>query len=256
MCVHNTQAVQLRESLIDLCTKTADLLRKTLGIVPGGRRESLLAFVNADLVASIVGTFEQNNVGVRCRSPLRPFADSIAAQAKAGEPQPIIAVAHELMKLEDMVRESCDDDHDHDHDHEHEHHAANGDMDEGEIDVEDPETIESLVDLIESTADSEIDPLFTPLDGTALFSTTCIMNHSCQPNVLIAFVDAPAASSASTPLPQQPTSPLQIEVIALRDIAPGEELCFSYIATDMPAAERAHALSEYDIKCTCERCTC
>lgn len=243
----------LRESLHDLCEKTSALLKQSFDIVAGGKREALIDKVNAELVGSIVGTFEQNNVGIRCRSPLRPWADQVVAQAKAGEPQALIEIATQLMKLEDMVREPCEDEEDHHHEEGDEEHHEEGAVAEEEVDVEDPETIESLIDLVVSTEDSEIDPLFTPLDGTALFSTTCMMNHSCNPNVLITFVDAPGASTVTTGLPQS-SSPLQVEVIALRDIDPGEELCFSYISTDLSSSERTQALLEYDIRCECDKC--
>jgi len=43
-------------------------------------------------------------------------------------------------------------------------------------------------------------------------------------------------------------------VVALRDIAEGEELTHSYIENDRPLAERQADLLEYNFVCQCVRC--
>ena len=69
-----------------------------------------------------------------------------------------------------------------------------------------------------------------------------------------------SSSSSSSSVQQEPdgrepSHALEVVVTALRDIAEGEELCFSYIGADMPPHERRSALLEYDIvDCKCERC--
>ena len=192
-----------------------------------------------------------------------------------------------------------------------------------------------------------MDALFPPLDGTALFTTTCTMNHACVPNVRVTYVDAApparwgprstvvdpvldaldhaaaytrlhaAASRVSIiggdgaardagggggrgggggsreqfqekiPVPgvthhldprelahrgessqeireghrgleatRCPCQPLEVAVTTLRDIEPGEELCFSYISESLQPAARKHALREYGIEsCDCPLCS-
>ena len=48
---------------------------------------------------------------------------------------------------------------------------------------------------------------------------------------------------------------LALTVIAVRDIAPGEEITISYIEASMPRAERQERLASWGFRCTCPRCT-
>ena len=47
---------------------------------------------------------------------------------------------------------------------------------------------------------------------------------------------------------RRPCQPLEVAVTTLRDIEPGEELCFSYISESLRPAARKHALREYGIE--------
>ena len=83
---------------------------------------------------------------------------------------------------------------------------------------------------------------FPPLDGMAMFTLACCMNHSCDPNVRVAWCNNPGA-------------PIEIELVSLREIEEGEELCFSYISTDIDSLdERRLALIDYGFWCECARC--
>jgi hypothetical protein len=133
-----------------------------------------------------------------------------------------------------------------------------GGGDEADVSAEDiSEEIEALItaqdDEEEDGVSDGLDPVFTPLDGTSLYTTTCAMNHSCTPNVLVTYADPPppwrTADEAGS------SSPLCVQVVALRDIALGEELCFSYLSSELSKEERLRALMEYGIPfCMCALC--
>ena len=63
-------------------------------------------------------------------------------------------------------------------------------------------------------------------------------NHSCDPNALISVGETHAVS-----------------FVAARDIAEGEEVCISYVATDLPHGERQHIFQhKYGFECECPVC--
>jgi SET and MYND domain-containing protein len=65
-------------------------------------------------------------------------------------------------------------------------------------------------------------------------------NHSCAPNVLVACGD----------------SARSVAFVAGDDVAPGEELCISYVDTESSGEERRHLLlHKYGFRCPCVRCS-
>ena len=98
---------------------------------------------------------------------------------------------------------------------------------------------------VRDTVGDDLDYVFPPLDGTAMYSTTCKMNHSCDPNVVVLYKRSGYGSQ----------HPLTAFCVALRDIAEGDELTISYIDQDRTSyAERQQALSYYGFVCTCRKC--
>ncbi|KAJ3912452.1 hypothetical protein F5877DRAFT_54030 [Lentinula edodes] len=101
------------------------------------------------------------------------------------------------------------------------------------------------------------DPTLIPL-GAAVSPVVALINHSCDPNAVVVF---PRVST--DPKVQEPL----MQVIAIRDIYPGEELCScyiflqasiltSYIDATLPTNLRQQALNEtYNFKCICHLCT-
>jgi hypothetical protein len=81
--------------------------------------------------------------------------------------------------------------------------------------------------------------LFDDVSGLAVSSTSCVLNHSCVPNVRL-----------------ETTPSGWLAARALRHIAPGEELTIAYVRCDAPLAERRAALAEslHGFVCTCCRC--
>ena len=97
-----------------------------------------------------------------------------------------------------------------------------------------------------------LDALFTPLDGTAMYSTTCKMNHSCKPNMMAKYSYSCSGGGKRTRWGKH--FPLVVSCNALQDIEKGEELCISYINTDLSYEERSKALENYGFKCNCKKC--
>ena len=64
------------------------------------------------------------------------------------------------------------------------------------------------------TVGDDLDYIFPPLDGTAMYSTACKMNHSCEPNVIILYKGRGWGRK----------HPLTAYCIAYKDIVAGEEL--------------------------------
>ncbi|KAJ7637325.1 hypothetical protein DFH06DRAFT_1335996 [Mycena polygramma] len=83
------------------------------------------------------------------------------------------------------------------------------------------------------------DPSLTPL-GACVSPPVALINHSCDPNAVVVF-----------PRPREPF----MHVVALRDIAPGEEILTSYIDTTLPRVQRQAALrATYHFTCACTLC--
>jgi hypothetical protein len=88
---------------------------------------------------------------------------------------------------------------------------------------------------------TDLSAYFPPLDGTALFTIICCMNHSCNPNVEIQWHD-------------DPKGPLVAKVTAIRPIKTGDELAFSYIDRNLSYEERQFKLRDYGFICECQKC--
>ena len=81
--------------------------------------------------------------------------------------------------------------------------------------------------------------LFPHVNGTALFSVVCLMNHSCAPNALVVYGEGSHSAV----------------VIAQTDVAAGEELCINYIdVEEEEVAVRRAELAHYGFVCACARC--
>ena len=94
------------------------------------------------------------------------------------------------------------------------------------------------------TTGDDLDYMFPPLDGTAMYWLTCKMNHSCDPNVIVLYKRTRYG----------PKHPLTAFVVALRAIEPHEELTISYIDKNESYQTRQAALSTYGFVCQCSKC--
>ena len=80
-------------------------------------------------------------------------------------------------------------------------------------------------------------PFCDPPQGTGLYSIQCTFNHSCDPS---ATAEGESSGAAS--------------LLALKDIAVGDEITISYIEEEASYRERQAQLKDYGFKCECERC--
>lgn len=98
--------------------------------------------------------------------------------------------------------------------HDEHHH-----VDQEEMDV--METGDASLDKLKSVMhEYGADGIFTPLDGTALFSMLCKINHSCDPNVRVKYLFTREHGMVA-------------RLVALKDIMPDTELLQSYIDQSM-----------------------
>lgn len=100
-------------------------------------------------------------------------------------------------------------------------------------------------DMREEREGDDLDLLFPPLDGTAMYSTACKMNHSCDPNVILVYKRQPGWGAKC---------PLTAFCVALRDIREGEELTISYTDAGESYKQRQAALVNYGFQCCCIKC--
>ena len=100
----------------------------------------------------------------------------------------------------------------------------------------------------------DLDALFSPLDGTAMYSNVCKMNHSCNPNILVRYSNSISGGNSKIGTRWGKQFPLVVQGIALRDIKEHDELCISYIQNDKCVAERQLELESYGFHCTCVKC--
>ncbi|KAI0076540.1 SET domain-containing protein [Panus rudis PR-1116 ss-1] len=105
-----------------------------------------------------------------------------------------------------------------------------------------------LVDLISRFTTNTFtltSPSLTPI-GTSISPTMALVNHSCEPNSVMVFPHTP-----NTPAIQEP----RMHLVAIRDIAPGDEIVASYIDITLPRELRLKALKEtYNFDCRCKLC--
>ncbi|KAI0384297.1 SET domain-containing protein [Hypomontagnella monticulosa] len=80
--------------------------------------------------------------------------------------------------------------------------------------------------------------LLDDVDHSGLYLDVSRINHACQPNMFSRF-------SSTT---------LGMEVVAYRDIEPGEELTFSYTPLNLLSEQRQSLIREWGFNCTCSLC--
>ncbi|KAI2634995.1 SET domain-containing protein [Hypomontagnella submonticulosa] len=81
--------------------------------------------------------------------------------------------------------------------------------------------------------------LLDNVDHSGLYLDVSRLNHACQPNMFSRF-------SSTT---------LGMEVVAYRDIEPGEELTFSYTPLNLLSEQRQSLIREWGFNCTCSLCS-
>jgi hypothetical protein len=105
----------------------------------------------------------------------------------------------------------------------------------------------ALVDMLSRFATNALglsDPALAPL-GVYASPPVALLNHACAPNAAAVFPELGA----------EPGREVRVRVVAIRDIAAGEEITTAYVDTTLPTALRRAALSEtYRFDCSCSLC--
>lgn len=115
--------------------------------------------------------------------------------------------------------------------------------------------------------------LFPPLDATGLAWYVCLMNHSCAPNAVVSYdsegdgggggaqqrtvvgdARRSAACSAAAAAELACGGAATARIVALTDIAAGDEIVHPYVDRTEPRQLRRESLAIYGIHCRCPRC--
>ena len=256
--------------------------------VSQSERSGLAAIVKLDYYASLVGMMHQNQLGIRRAHVAKDyltFLKDYKTADKAARDASWDRVRKVMVAVQNRLEDEFDDDEDEGEDEDEDGGSGEGDENvDGDNDVDkkadgkgqdgkdgktqrgsagaagqksdsdggdgsdealggEPkdEGDEGGMSIEDVLADDElVDQLLCPFDGAALFSLICTLNHSCAPNITIDYGSG--------------FGPVKADVVALRDIAEGEELCFSYLRKKLPLEERRHELLDYGFVCVCPLC--
>ncbi|KAF9226289.1 SET domain-containing protein [Gyrodon lividus] len=109
-------------------------------------------------------------------------------------------------------------------------------------------SVGDLVDLISRFITNTFaltSPSLTPI-GVSVSPLVALINHSCLPNAVVVFPRG-GKKKAKEPV---------MNIVALRDIAPEEEVLTAYMDTTLPKSQRQKVLEEtYSFTCQCPLCT-
>ncbi|CAM9381145.1 unnamed protein product [Hapterophycus canaliculatus] len=279
------------DTLRALCEESSALLRSAFAVASeGGGGKPLPApleqALSAEMFSRVVGMFEQNNVGVRAPSPISDVLRELLSRASSDEAgvdrcsdenpkishpsgnssqeiiEEVASLLREIMEEVDECEEgeegiwpSCC------------RQVESGRSDDGDNHVAlAPAGYQGVIssvigelDMDETSSTGDESGLFAPLDGTALFSLICCMNHSCRPNCVVRYPGRRRESKNDAKICDlaavvDTADPLVAEVLLLRDVSAGDELTQSYVTREMGLAERRDALQDYGFLCSCPQC--
>ncbi|GAM17617.1 hypothetical protein SAMD00019534_007920, partial [Acytostelium subglobosum LB1] len=225
-------------------------------------QQFISTLLSMEFYSHVLGMLEMNDNSIRFKSPLEMFRrelDDMSApeQYKKHSNNVLKGVVGAFRQYHMEQEEDCDETdcnhHDHNHmndDHKHDHHDhsnchshshgnehAHGHSQGKSEEEEEEEEEEMEVDGNDDDEEEEEEEVFPEFDGFGLFGLQAMVNHSCEPNCLVAF---------------EGTN--QAYIKALRRIEPGEELFHTYIDENTPFEEREQELVTYGFKCDCAKC--
>jgi [histone H3]-lysine4/36 N-trimethyltransferase SMYD len=115
--------------------------------------------------------------------------------------------------------------------------------------LESADQAEYFLYVVQCNAHRIVDQTGQPV-ALGLFPLVSMLNHSCDFNAEHRFSWTSLSSSTS----QNKTVP-KLQIIAAKDIAEGEEICYSYIPHDLDTASRQAILKKtYGFNCNCTKC--
>lgn len=248
------------------------------------RKQEMEQLFTPDFFAAVIGMFEQNNVGIRRQSPLPAFvANQLVPlcggvhQQQQQQQQYMSQVYLPLLAQVFQDWDDGDDDEDEDEEEEGEEecmavdesndcnggcgdgggcHNAGDNHNHEHAHAHTPQEREvpsfsSPIELLDAClAKSRTSGIFSALDGTALLSLICCMNHSCAPNCEVRWVGGEGEGGKPGG-----STPLLAELVALEPIPAGAELFQSYVKVENTTTEeRREKLKDYGFLCQCPKC--
>eukprot|EP00536_Pseudo-nitzschia_multiseries_P006932 jgi/Psemu1/194179/e_gw1.154.88.1 len=246
----------LADVLKQLCEESCSHLSKALVERQPRFRDS--PWLTPVGMARLIGSLEQNCLGIRRKHALQRnlMLDADLRQTFHDELIRCLEGAGMIGGIDDDEEDedgACDDDCSCDEDDGDAKAEADGDTDTSSTDATNtnhsPDAVASFLagltqDLTDGCVLDEWDEVIRPLDGVSHYSIATKMNHSCEPNVVLVYKTRGWGRD----------HPLVAYVVALRDIAEGDELTISYVDSDDPYEERQAALANYGFVCACRKC--
>eukprot|EP00418_Pyrodinium_bahamense_P020656 CAMPEP_0179114052 /NCGR_PEP_ID=MMETSP0796-20121207/53387_1 /TAXON_ID=73915 /ORGANISM="Pyrodinium bahamense, Strain pbaha01" /LENGTH=453 /DNA_ID=CAMNT_0020812263 /DNA_START=328 /DNA_END=1685 /DNA_ORIENTATION=+ len=256
---HEYQAKLKEETLESL-----GLLKSALIEGPSKHGVSMLlklGLLDPDFWGRLLGSFQVNNFGIVCDSPLKVYLEAIAKQLHREErcrqkrprlAYPSVSEAQQAVSVfarkftsgaasssvQSGAGATCASESGH-----IASRTCEVSLEDGKVSLQDREPIKPDSDTELSALDmlSAEDKYCPPLDGIGIFPLLASVNHSCKPNAKVSF----AAD----------TKGVRAVLVAVQHIAAGEEILHAYVDRHLPVAARVRKLREvYGFECQCARC--
>ena len=278
----NGEVITIHDQLKVVCTTAAELLNSALGypttkvdgIVDDNNNNHqhlqphhAIPKITALDIACRIGAMEQNAMGIRQRSPLCAPSLLTDTQFRHKYHEELVQCLQETGLIGNNNDNGCNDDDNNDDNNKamdsdpknysyddvalrlsklymNEDFSVNDTNPDGGNENNSANTA-NIESIMYNTDGDDLDILFPPLDGTAMYSIACKMNHSCHPNVILLYRRRSNIG---------PAYPLTASVVALRNIEPHEELTISYINANASYQQRQKDLQNYGFICHCDKC--
>ena len=234
-------------------TRAQDCVERLRDIVANGSElsDEARTHITVDLWLQTVSKIMLNSIAVKIPHPMVRYVMGLEEEAPnvrnaAAQPlKTIITAACERKDETDETDETDDSDDSDDSDSDSDSDSA--DSDSGDSDSGDSESDEGESegdDVMEFTIPWDqgsrtfTTDIFPPSEGFAVLGFCASINHSCEPNCEIAYIDDANALVVST-----------------KQISKGEEITIPYVPVSLPVNKRrAMLLKRYGFLCDCVKC--
>ena len=219
----------LERAFVERASAAVSALKDALASVDGARdveptEEGWLRVVSAAAM---------NSVAVKIPNPMLRYIACLDAES-----EDVRATAMRTLRpaLEEMVRQAKErDDGDDDGD---DGKDEDDDGDGSSSDDEDAAYRDEVMEFDWGDGLRFSSDLFPSSEGIALLGACSAINHSCEPNCEVGFIDS-----------------TDVIIIATRDIDEDEEITIAYVPEELPVEQRREELStRYGFECQCARC--
>ena len=214
----HADAKSLEDAFVKRADSAVSALRKIIGAVDASRTDEPTVQGWLSVVSAVV----LNSVAVKIPNPMLRYIACLDAESEDVRNSAMRTLRPAISRMVENAGEnpsSSDDEEEEDDDDD----AYDGD-EHMEFDWGDG---------LKFTSD-----LFPSSEGIALLGACSAINHSCEPNCEVGFIDS-----------------TDVIIIATRDIDEHEELTIAYVPEELPVDERRKELStRYGFDCRCAKC--